>query len=172
MANVQGRHPQLLLAVMDINRDQRRQVVDKVRELVGEDLTGKRVGLLGLAFKPNTDDMRDAPAIEIAQMLQSHGASVQGYDPVAMTVAGRHMPGVRLCEDAYEVAGGADALVVITEWNEFKQLDLGRIRQSMRQPIIVDGRNIYDPTLMQALGFHYRGMGRGYNGNGRSAQPG
>jgi UDPglucose 6-dehydrogenase len=172
MANVQGRHPQLLLAVMDINRDQRRQVVDKVRELVGEDLTGKRVGLLGLAFKPNTDDMRDAPAIEIAQMLQSHGASVQGYDPVAMAVAGRHMPGVRLCEDAYEVAGGADALVVVTEWNEFKQLDLGRIRQSMRQPIIVDGRNIYDPTLMQALGFHYRGMGRGYNGNGRSAAPG
>ncbi len=172
MANVQGRHPQLLLAVMDINRDQRRQVVEKVRELVGEDLTGKRVGLLGLAFKPNTDDMRDAPAIEIAQMLQSHGASVQGYDPVAMAVAGRHMPGVRLCEDAYEVAGGADALVVITEWNEFKQLDLGRIQKSMRQAIMVDGRNIYDPALMQALGFHYRGMGRGYNGNGHSARPG
>ena len=172
MANVQGRHPQLLQAVMDINRDQRRQVVDKVRELVGEDLTGKRVGLLGLAFKPNTDDMRDAPAIDIAQWFQSHGANVQAYDPVAMTVAGRHMPGVRMCEDAYEVAGGADALVVVTEWNEFKQLDLGRIRQSMRQAVIVDGRNIYDPAVMQALGFHYRGMGRGYNGNGRSTRPG
>jgi UDPglucose 6-dehydrogenase len=172
MANVQGRHPQLLLAVMDINRDQRRQVVEKVRELVGEDLNGKRVGLLGLAFKPNTDDMRDAPAIEIAQMLQSHGASVQGYDPVAMTVAGRHMPGVRLCEDAYEVADGADALVVVTEWNEFKQLDLGRVQKSMRRAVMVDGRNIYDPARMQALGFHYRGMGRGYNGNGHSAQPG
>ena len=104
MANVQGRHPQLLQAVMDINRDQRRLIVDKVRELLGE-LDGKLVGLLGLAFKPNTDDMRDAPAIEIAQLLQAGGASVQGYDPVAMVVAGRHMPGVRLCEDAYEAAG-------------------------------------------------------------------
>ena len=84
-----------------------------------------------------------------------------------MTVAGRHMPGVKLCEDAYEVAEGADAIVVVTEWNEFKQLDLPRLRQSMRQPIMVDGRNIYNPAQMQRLGFQYRGMGRGYNGNGQ-----
>jgi UDPglucose 6-dehydrogenase len=166
MANVQGKHPQLLQAVMDINRDQRRLVVQKVRDLLG-DLDNKIIGLLGLAFKPNTDDMRDAPAIDIAQQLQAGGALIKGYDPVAMTVAGRHMPGVKLCEDAYEVAEGADALVVVTEWNEFKQLDLPRLRQSMRQPIVVDGRNIYNPAQMQRLGFQYRGMGRGYNGNGQ-----
>ena len=167
MANVQGRHPQLLLAVMDINHDQRRLVVDKVRDLLGG-LEEKVIGLLGLAFKPNTDDMRDAPAIEIAQMLQNGGARVQGYDPVSMVVAGRQMPGVKLCEDAYEAAGGADALIIVTEWNEFKQLDLPRLKSLMRQPVIVDGRNIYDPALMQRLGFQYRGMGRGYNGaNGR-----
>ena len=165
MANVQGRHPQLLQAVMDINHDQRRQVVAKVRELLGT-LDDKVITILGLAFKPNTDDMRDAPAVEIAQNLQAGGARVQGYDPVAMTVAGRHLPGVRLCEDAYEAAAGADAVVICTEWNEFKQLDLPRLKHSMRQPVVVDGRNIYDPAAMQRLGFTYRGMGRGYNGNG------
>jgi UDPglucose 6-dehydrogenase len=166
MANVQGKHPQLLQAVMDINHDQRRQVVNKVRELLG-DLDDKVIGLLGLAFKPNTDDMRDAPSIEIAQLLQAGGARVQGYDPVAMVVAGRNMPSLKLCEDAYEVATGADALVICTEWNEFKQLDFQRIKQAMRQHVIVDGRNVYDPAQMQRLGFRYRGMGRGYNGNGR-----
>jgi UDPglucose 6-dehydrogenase len=164
MANVQGKHPQLLQTVMDINHDQRRLIVSKVREQLKE-LPGKVIGLLGLAFKPNTDDMRDAPAIEIAQALQAEGAQVKGYDPVSMTGAGRLMPNVKLCEDAYEVAGGSDALVVCTEWNEFKQLDLSRIKQVMKQPIIVDGRNIYDPAQMQKLGFHYRGVGRGYNSN-------
>ncbi len=164
MANVQGRHPQLLQAVMDINHDQRRLVVSKVRALLGG-LEDKVIGLLGLAFKPNTDDMRDAPAIEIAQMLQAGGARLQGYDPVSMLAAGRLMPGVKLCEDAYEVASGVDALVVITEWNEFKQLDLARLKQVMRQPVVVDGRNIYDPATMRRLGFQYRGMGRGHNGS-------
>jgi UDPglucose 6-dehydrogenase len=165
MANVQGRHPQLLQAVMDINHDQRRQVVVKVRELLGS-LNDKVIAVLGLAFKPNTDDMRDAPAVEIAQNLQADGARVKGYDPVSMTVAGRYMPGVKLCEDAYEAAEGADAVVICTEWNEFKQLDLHRLKQTMRQPVIVDGRNIYDPATMQRLGFTYRGMGRGYSANG------
>jgi len=165
MANVQGRHPQLLQAVMDINHDQRRQVVSKVKEILGT-LASRDIAILGLAFKPNTDDMRDAPAIEIAQELQSEGARVRGYDPVSMTVAGRYLPGIKLCEDAYEAAAEADALVICTEWNEFKQLDLKRLKQSMRQPVVVDGRNIYDPANMQRLGFTYRGMGRGYNGNG------
>ena len=164
MANVQGRHPQLLQAVMDINHDQRRQVVSKVRELLGT-LEDQVIGMFGLAFKPNTDDMRDAPSMEIATLLQAGGARVQAYDPVSMVVAGRLMPSLKLCEDAYEVAAGADALVVCTEWNEFKQLDLSRIKASMRQPVVVDGRNIYDPAHMKRLGFRYRGMGRGYNGN-------
>ena len=166
MANVQGKHPQLLQAVMDINRDQRRLVTQKVRELLG-DLDHKTIGLLGLAFKPNTDDMRDAPAIDIAKELQAAGALVKGYDPVSMSVAGRHMAGVKLCEDAYEVAQDADALIIVTEWNEFKQLDLERLRQSMRQPNVVDGRNIYNPVQMQRVGFQYRGMGRGYKSNGQ-----
>ncbi len=162
MANVQGKHPQLLQAVMDINADQRRQLVSKVRELLGG-LEGRLIGVLGLAFKPNTDDMRDAPAVEIAQALLAEGAKVKGYDPVAMTVAGRLLPHMQLCEDAYETASGVDALVVCTEWNEFKQLDLPRLRSLMRQPIVVDGRNIYDPAQMARQGFQYRGVGRGYN---------
>ncbi len=162
MANVQGKHPQLLQTVIDINYDQRRQLVAKTRDLLG-DFQGKTIGLLGLAFKPNTDDMRDAPAIDIALALQAEGAQVQGYDPVSMGVAGRMMPNVKLCEDAYETASGVDALIVCTEWNEFKQLDLARLKSHMRQPILVDGRNIYDPAQMAKAGFTYRGVGRGHN---------
>jgi UDPglucose 6-dehydrogenase len=107
--------------------------------------------------------MRDAPSIEIAARLQAEGARVKGYDPVAMSAAGKLMPGVQLCEDAYEAASGADALVLCTEWNEFKQLDLARVKAGMKQPMMVDGRNLYDPEQMDRLGFHYRGLGRGYN---------
>jgi len=108
--------------------------------------------------------MRDAPAIEIARHLQVAGAKVKGYDPVAMSVAGRAMPNVQLAEDPYELATGCDALVVITEWNEFKNLDFPRVRQLMRGNVLVDGRNVYEPRLMQDYGFAYRGIGRGYNG--------
>ncbi|MEK6575067.1 MAG: UDP-glucose/GDP-mannose dehydrogenase family protein [Chloroflexota bacterium] len=163
MASVQGKHPQLLQTVMDINSDQRKLVVSRLRDLLG-DLDQKMIGLLGLAFKPNTDDMRDAPSIDIAQSLQIAGAKVKGYDPVAMTVAGRIMPNVQLCEDPYELAAGCDALVVVTEWNEFKHLDFRRVKQAMRGNVIVDGRNLYEPRAMKEYGFTYRGIGRGYNG--------
>jgi UDPglucose 6-dehydrogenase len=161
MAAVHGCHPQLLRAVMDINRDQRRQVIHKLRELLGT-LDEQVIGMLGLAFKPNTDDMREAPSVELIHLLQSEGAHVRAYDPVAMVNADHYLKDVTLCRDAYEVAENADALVVTTEWNEFKHLSLPRLKESMRQPIIVDGRNIYDPEQMNALGFVYRGMGRGY----------
>jgi UDPglucose 6-dehydrogenase len=165
MAAVHGCHPQLLRAVMDINHDQRLQVIHKLRALLGT-LDEKVIGILGLAFKPNTDDMREAPSVEIIHLLQSEGASVRAYDPVAMVHADSYLHDVGLCQDAYEVAEGADAVVIVTEWNEFKHLSLARLKASMRQPIIVDGRNIYDPEQMQALGFVYRGVGRGYpNGN-------
>ncbi len=164
MASVQGRHPQLLQAVMDINTDQRAQVVSKLRELLGGDVKEKLIGLLGLAFKPNTDDMREAPAVEIAQTLQIAGAAVKAYDPVSMVVAAKMMPNVQLAEDPYELADGCDALVLVTEWNEFKHLDLRRIKQAMRGDVIVDGRNLYEPKLMREYGFTYRGIGRGYNG--------
>ncbi len=161
MAAVHGCHPQLLRAVMDINRDQRRQVVHKLRELLGT-LDEKVLGVLGLAFKPNTDDMREAPSVELIHLLQSEGAKIRAYDPVAMVNADHYLSDVTLCRDAYEVAQGADALVIITEWNEFKHLSLPRLKEAMREPIIVDGRNIYDIEQMKAVGFVYRGVGRGY----------
>jgi UDPglucose 6-dehydrogenase len=163
MALEKGRHPQLLRAVMDINADQRRDVIAKLKSALG-DLHGKTIGILGLAFKPNTDDMRDAPSVDIANMLISKGAQVKSYDPVAMGVASRVLPSsVQLVETAYECAAGADALIIITEWNEFKQLDLAQIKQVMKQPIIIDGRNIYEPATLKNQGFTYRCFGRGHD---------
>jgi UDPglucose 6-dehydrogenase len=161
MAAIHGCHPQLLRAVIEINRDQRRRVVQALREILGT-LHGKTVGVLGLAFKPNTDDMREAPAVEIIHLLQNEGTSVKAFDPVAMERARDIIPEVTYCEDAYEAADGSDALIVVTDWNEFKHLDMARIKASMLQPVLVDGRNIYEPAKMQELGFRYRGIGRGY----------
>ena len=152
-------HPQLLHAVMDINRDQRMLVIDKLRECL-EELPGKVIGLLGLAFKPNTDDMREAPSVDIAKVLLAAGAEVRAYDPAAMERSRTLLPDVEYLKDAYQVASGGDALVLVTEWNEFRQLDMARVRQLMRRPVIVDGRNIYDPAVMRSLGFTYRGVGR------------
>jgi UDPglucose 6-dehydrogenase len=165
MAADKGRHPQLLQAVMDINADSRRQIVTKLSEMLGS-LNGKAVGLLGLTFKPNTDDLREAPALEIASWLLAEGAVVKAYDPVGMPHARQLMPEIQMAQDPYGAAEQADALVICTEWNEFKNLDLSRVRQSMRQPIVVDGRNIYEPKLMRQLGFQYRGVGRGNNAQG------
>lgn len=161
MAESKGRHPQLLHAVMEINAYQREAVVRKLEDVLGE-LEGKTIGLLGLAFKPNTDDMREAPSITVTQMLRAAGASVRGYDPVASEVAAKLAPEVELVDDPYDLAEGCDALIVVTEWNEFKHLDLDRIRKLMNQPVFIDGRNIYDPARMKELGFYYRGVGRGY----------
>lgn len=161
MASIHGRHPQLLRAVMEINRDQRRLMVQKLRDLLGT-LDEKVVGVLGLAFKPNTDDMRDAPAAEIIHLLQNEGAHIKAYDPVAIEVAKGVLSDVTYCANVYEVAEGSDALVVMTEWNEFKHLAMSQIKKAMRQPILIDGRNVYDVEEMQSLGFVYRGMGRGY----------
>ncbi len=163
MAAEKGRHPQLLHAVMEINNDRRPMAVNRLREMLG-DLNGCVVGLLGLSFKPNTDDMRDAPSIQIARSLYTKGAQVRAYDPVAMEAARAYLPEVEMFADPYQMAEGCDALMVITEWNEFKQLDLERIRGLMRRPVLLDGRNIYDAKVMQELGFTYRGIGRGYHG--------
>lgn len=152
-------HPELLHAVMDINRDQRMLAIDKLRECLDE-LPGKVVGLLGLAFKPNTDDLREAPSLDIAKVLLAAGVHVRAYDPAAMERMRALLPDLEYMADAYQVAAGADALVVVTEWNEFRHLDLQRLKASMRKPVVVDGRNIYDPTVMRGLGFTYRGIGR------------
>ncbi|NDJ53718.1 MAG: UDP-glucose/GDP-mannose dehydrogenase family protein [Chloroflexi bacterium] len=167
MAAEQGRHPQLLQAVTDINNFQRMQVVSKLHDMLGQDLSGKTIGVLGLSFKPNTDDMRAAPSVTVVNELHKLGATLRGYDPVAMENASGLLEGkIELCNNAYEVVDGADAVVVMTEWNEFKQLDMLRVKESMGAPNLIDGRNIYDPEKMKELGFTYRGFGRGYNGNG------
>ena len=161
MAKEKGRHPQLLQAVIEINTDRRSMAVNKLKEMVG-DFKAKTIGVLGLAFKPNTDDMRDAPSLNIANELLKAGAKVKAYDPVAMVVAASLLTEVTMCPDAYSAVTGCDALIVMTEWNEFKALDLERIRDLMRSPKIFDGRNIYDPEKVRALGFQYIGVGRGY----------
>lgn len=168
MANVQGKHPQLLEAVMTINTDARRGIVAKVRNLIGHNgshlnkLEGKVIGVLGLAFKANTDDIRESQPIDIIRMLQADGAQVKAYDPVAMGNAGKILPSVKLCEDAYETVAGTDAMILATEWNEFKNIDFARVKTLMRQPVIVDGRNLYDAQKLTSMGFTYRGVGRGY----------
>jgi UDPglucose 6-dehydrogenase len=164
MAADKGRHPQLLNAVMEINDDRRPMVISRLKEMIGE-VDGYTIGLLGLSFKPNTDDMRDAPSIDVAKSLQEQGAKVRAFDPVAMNVAASLLPEVEMATDPYSMAEGCNALIVITDWNEFKHLDLERIRDLMKQPVIFDGRNIYEPEQMRNLGFNYRGFGRGYNGH-------
>jgi UDPglucose 6-dehydrogenase len=167
MAATHGTHPQMLRAVMEINYDQRKRFVTKLRHILGG-FRGKTVGVLGLSFKPNTDDMRDAPATEIIHLLLYEGAKVKAYDPEAMENA-EHILGdsIVYCKDPYEVAERADALMLVAEWNEFKQLDMERIRGLMRQPVLMDGRNVYDPPRMRELGFTYQGMGRGYDVSGQ-----
>jgi UDPglucose 6-dehydrogenase len=163
MAEEKGLDPKILNSVMGINYERRKESVRRIEEMTGG-VRGKTIGLLGLAFKPNTDDMRDAPSIDIAQDLTAAGAKVRAFDPVAMDVAGSILPAVEMCADPYTMAKGCDALMVVTEWNEFKQLDLEKVKGLLKSPVIFDGRNIYDPAAMRNMGFKYRGMGRGFNG--------
>lgn len=164
MAVLHGTHPQLLQAVIEINRNQRRRVIYKLRKALGS-LDEKVIGVLGLSFKPNTDDTREAPALEVIHLLQNEGAFIKAYDPQAMENAGMMMKEIELCDNPYKVAEGADALVLATEWNEFKQLNFDQIRNLMRQPIIMDGRNLWDPDYLRKLGFTYFGVGRATNHN-------
>src|SRR5438445_11311127 len=159
MAETLGYHPELLDAVMEINLDQRTMVVEKLREVLGG-LRDQEIGILGLAYKPDTDDVREAPAIDVIEHLQQRGARIRAYAPKAMPVLERTMNSIRYCEDASAVADGADALLIVTEWEEFRGLDLARLKSVMRRPVIVDGRNIYDPLVMREHGFVYRGVGR------------
>ncbi len=155
-----GYNFELLKAVRTINEQAKRRFAAKIQQALWV-LRGKTVGVLGLSFKPNTDDMRYAPAIDIIETLLAEGANIKAYDPQAMNEAKHLLPKITLCNDAYEAAKGADCLAVITEWNEFKELDFARLKKLMRQPVIIDGRNVYDPEQMQALGFRYMGVGRG-----------
>jgi UDPglucose 6-dehydrogenase len=164
MAEEMGHTPRILNSVIEVNANRRDMIIERLEDMLGG-LGGKTIGLLGLAFKANTDDMREAPSLDVADKLTAAGAAVKGYDPVAMEVAAPLLPQVTMVKDAYELAEGSDAVVVITEWNEFINLDLERVRDSMNSPVLLDGRNIYQPEAMRELGFTYHGVGRGFNGN-------
>jgi UDPglucose 6-dehydrogenase len=146
-------------AVIEVNHQQRLAMVPKIENLAGG-LTGKRIAVLGLAFKPETDDMRDAPSVEIIRGLVERGARVSAYDPVAQKEAEKLLPEIEYADDEYAAAEGADVLVFMTEWNQFRALDMDRIRGVMRVPRIADLRNIYEPSDMREMGFQYAGVGR------------
>jgi UDPglucose 6-dehydrogenase len=146
--------------VIEVNNARKKKMARKVIDFCGGAVAGLSIGVLGLTFKPNTDDMRDAPSLDIVPALQAAGAKIVAFDPEGMTEAGRLLSGVTFVKTAYDAAANADVLVVITEWHEFRGLDPRRIKKAMRQPRIVDLRNIFDPEEMRSLGFTYEGIGR------------
>jgi UDPglucose 6-dehydrogenase len=154
----------VLEAVEAANERQKLVLVDKVVRRFGEDLSGRRLAVWGLAFKPNTDDMREAPSRTVLAELSRRGAQVRAYDPVAAEEAARvlgPLPGLTLVDSADAATDGADALLVVTEWKEFRTPDFDRLKQVLKQPLVFDGRNLYDPALMRAMGIEYHGIGRG-----------
>lgn len=159
MAEELGYDFPLLKDVQSINNTQRQQVVRKLRDKLWN-LKGKTVSVLGLSYKPDTDDMREAPAVYIIHELIEQGVNIKAYDPQAMEAAKILLPDIEYCQSAYEAASGCDALLILTEWDEFKNLDLSKIKQLLKQPVIIDGRNIFDPRAMKEHGFIYAGIGR------------
>lgn len=160
IAKKSGYDFQMLKAVREINEYQKKDILKKIKDALWI-IKDKQIGILGLSFKPNTDDLRSAASIDIIKGLQTEGAKIRAYDPQSMEKAKEVLQGVKFCKDAYETAKGADCLVIVTEWNQFKELDLAKIKKLMRQPVIVDGRNIYDPQAMKKNDFRYTGIGRG-----------
>lgn len=146
-------------AVIDANERQREAMIPKIEKLVG-DLSGKHIGILGLSFKPETDDMRESPAIDIVRRLIEKGATVTAFDPVAMEEAKHFITGINYAGDEYEAIEGADAMIIVTEWNQFRALDMERVKSLLKSPKIADLRNIYEPSEIRALGFEYVGVGR------------
>ncbi|OGX45308.1 MAG: hypothetical protein A3I71_03730 [Omnitrophica WOR_2 bacterium RIFCSPLOWO2_02_FULL_63_16] len=160
IAERQGVDFQLLKATEAVNAQQRQRLVQRVAHALWN-LSNKTIAVLGLSFKPDTDDLREAPSIEVIRMLRQEGARIRAFDPKAMAQAKSLLPGVTFCKSAYEAVRGADCLVLMTEWNEFKELEFTRIKKLMRQPLVVDGRNLYQSDTLQRLGFRYIGVGRG-----------
>jgi len=155
-----GRSLEIVESVIAVNERQRKLMVDKIVDAFGGDVEGRTIGVLGLSFKPETDDMRDSPSLDIIGGLQELGAKVRAYDPQAMDEAAKLLPELIVCEDAYDACRGADVLVIITEWNQFRMLDLERVRSLLSRPLIVDLRNIYEPGPMRQAGFDYVCVGR------------
>ncbi len=159
-AHKAGVELELVPAVHRVNTKQRQRMVEKIVAMLDGDVAGKTIGILGLSFKPNTDDMRESPAVDIITALQEQGAQIKAYDPVAMPAAQQVLHDVEYCEDAYATCDGSDALVLATEWNQFRGLDLKRMHSLLQTPIVVDLRNVYEPTNMTRLGFRYAAVGR------------
>jgi UDPglucose 6-dehydrogenase len=154
-----GYDVQIVKSAIQVNHDRTRLAVEKLEKLMGS-LSGKTICLLGLAFKPNTDDVREAPALKIAARLRAAGAQVRGFDPIARERVRAVDAQIQLCADVWEALAGADAVVLCTEWNEFRTLDLARLKETLRAPVILDCRNVYDRAKMQELGFRYDCFGR------------
>ena len=160
IARKNGYEFQIMEAVLRVNDNVKMRMIDKIAAALGGDVKGKTVGVLGLAFKPETDDMRDSPTIPIIGGLQERGATIRAYDPQAMENAQQFFKDITYCADAYETADGADALVLATEWNVFRALDFERVKKAMTQPVLIDLRNVYDVNRMRTLGFTYTSVGR------------
>jgi UDPglucose 6-dehydrogenase len=160
MAEDHGMHLGIVDAAVKANEQQREYMISKIRDAMA-DLKGKTIAVLGLSFKPNTDDIRDAPSLAIIQRLLKERVRIRVYDPVSMKEAEKIIPDIKYCKDPYDAIKGADALVIMTEWNQFRNLDLENIRKILNEPYFFDLRNIYDPQRLRDMGFHYYGVGRG-----------
>ncbi len=150
----------LAAAAHDVNQLQRERMVEKIAAMLDGKVAGKTIGVLGLSFKPNTDDIREAPALDIIASLQQQGAHIKAYDPVAIPAAQQVLRDVEYCKDSYSTCSGSDALVLATEWNQFRALDLKRVQALLNQPVMIDLRNVYEPETMERLGFRYTAVGR------------
>jgi UDPglucose 6-dehydrogenase len=171
LAGNSGYHFQLLTAVIEVNELQKRRTIGKLQKHLGS-LVGKEIALLGVAFKPNTDDIREATSLVLAARLQSEGANVRVYDPIATDRASELLGGTRVCESALEALDGADAAVLVTEWPEFRELDWGgEVKSRMARPVVVDGRNFLDAELLRSAGFTFEGIGRGSEHQSGSQEP-
>jgi UDPglucose 6-dehydrogenase len=155
-----GVEQRIAAAVCEVNRVQRDYMVEKVERMLDGEVAGKCVGVLGLSFKPNTDDVRESPPLDIIRRLQDRGARIRCYDPQAMANAARELKDVTFCADPYETAEGCHALILATEWNEFRMLDLAKVQERLAEPVMIDLRNVYEPDQMVAMGFRYTGVGR------------
>ena len=156
-----GSPVRIVETVLEVNENRKRRMVDKIIAACGDSVENRTIAVLGLTFKPNTDDMRDAPSLVVVPGLMTAGATVRAFDPEGMEEAKRYLDNVVWCPDAYTAADGADALVILTEWNEFRGLDFERMKQRMKVPLLIDLRNIYNLNEVSASGFRYVCVGRG-----------
>lgn len=159
-ANDAGSPVRIVDTVVEVNAARKKAMAGKVIESLGGDIAGKKIGVLGLAFKQNTDDMRDAPSLDILPMLKAAGASIKAYDPEAMEEASHLLEGIEFTDTEFDAIEGADVMVIVTEWDQFRALDLGRVKKAMKGDVVVDLRNLYQPEVMERFGFKYTSIGR------------